>query len=91
MKICNRCKAGGLVWVNVGSQDKPKWKLANQDGTIHECSKQHKDKERKAYWAKRKAEERSALGAPVDGNLITLPDGTIVDKETGEIVVDLEN
>lgn len=37
-KTCNRCKATGLYWKNVGDSYDPRWRLFDsQDSKIHKC------------------------------------------------------
>jgi hypothetical protein len=34
---CKYCGQEYLIWVNLGNNEKPKWRLTEQDGKLHEC------------------------------------------------------
>ena len=92
MKQCKYCKEDGFSWGNQGTEAEPKWRLGtygDKGFVLHVCKKTDADaKERKAYWAKKRAMEKQAKKKAEETRYITLDDGSIIDTETGEIVED---
>ena len=87
MATCKYCGALNLTWKETDEG----WRLFNADGSRHPYCKGTKN--RKAYWARRKAEEKSAERArkqaekerrSIPGVLKMLPDGTVIDTDTGD-------
>jgi len=43
--ICRYCGQEDLIWSNLGSKKKPKWRLFEKDGVIHQCARYQKQGE----------------------------------------------